>query len=176
MNSFVFDLNDESSIERLYQIVKDYFKKSSIGYNSLGYDEDDFIQDTVISLYSILKNQSNVNESLIKRCIKLKKYEIFRKFYYKKNQVNNVGFQDIETIANIIESENNELDDVECKSLIDDFNSTLSKIEKKIFKLMLKGFEVKEIGEILNLSDKMIYVYKKRICEKYKKFISSLEK
>lgn len=165
--------------EKLYKRVSPRLKRIAGFYNGRGYsfDRDDLYQEMCSHLWSNFKDgvPERLNDAyIIKGC----EFHILNYMRKEKEKIRRVSMEEPinengdtlrESLAGNVES----LDKTADKKFLVDYimNNGFSRREKDIFRLLLKGYTVRETGERLGISHVMVVKLKNRLISKVTRLV-----
>ena len=184
--------NDEDAMSLLLDKYKELIKKLLLKkvrlFKSLKIDID-FVYTMCIealdeAIYNYNEYSNATFETYVTKIINRKIYNTIKQTFTKKEQVN-VNAVDISEIMINVEKANflldytnepltNMLSNETSNNKFNSIFDCLSKFEKRVLLLMIKGYTESEIKSILNKSNKQIYNTIQRIRKKYKQNIKNL--
>lgn len=155
--------NDEESndilLEKYKPIILSLCKKYYAGFNSVGYELEDFYQEALISFYNSIKKYDSSKDvlfySFVTLCINRSLASFSRKLYVSKNKSLDVNNLDINDYTYCIEDERENPIKKEnykgLESIIKDVIYSLPIEASSIIELKINGFTYKEIGVLLDI-------------------------
>ena len=191
---YMISENDEDANSEIFKKYEPVITKYARKYEKLvegkGIDYNDLFQEGLIGLNSAInnyKNQKNIKFSTFAfMCIERKILSAVKKVNRKKHSILNESF----SIHYQLSDEKSEFEDIlpydksgiedilvmnENKELfLEKINSTLSKLEKKVYELRLRGYTQEEMALELNKSLKSIESALFRMKIKIKKILNEI--
>ena len=155
--------NDEESndilLEKYKPIILSLCKKYYAGFNSVGYELEDFYQEALISFYNSIKKYDSSKDvlfySFVTLCINRSLASFSRKLCIYKNKSLDTNNLDINDYTYCIEDERENPIKKEnykgLESIIKDVIYSLPIESSSIIELKINGFTYKEIGVLLDI-------------------------
>lgn len=195
-NELVFLANDNNEdainliIDKYSKLINTILNEFTKIYNIVGIDRLDLFQEGLIGLINAIRTFRKEKDVLFytyaSKCIKYSILSEIRKSFRNKNKILNSSYsldllyddssESLYDIIKDIESDpsniiiNNESYD----ELFNNINSLLSKNEKEIFNLKIKGLSNREIALLLEKDSKYVENSLFRINRKYKKNLTKV--
>lgn len=163
-----------NNFDLIVEKVNSFVNKIKVYYNPLCYDREDILQDTVMSIFSIIQEKSKINENELNFLMQIEIKKIYRKFYRKKSQnySNTLLFSALQSTD--LKSEDKNIDKVEFQDLIKKLKKLSTNKEKLIIDYLYLGYSVNEISNLLNCSNKTVYYYISRIRKNLEKLLEKI--
>ncbi|NOZ64013.1 MAG: sigma-70 family RNA polymerase sigma factor [Caldiserica bacterium] len=161
----------------LYEKVSPRLKKIALRYRGSSYfiDSDDLYQEMCMHLWDRFKNgmPEDMNEAYVIRGCEFHILNFLRKTRDKAIvlSLDRPFNEENDTLQDILSDTGESLERyLDRKMLLDKIrNNGLSRREKEVFLLLLKGYTLREIGKELGISHVMVNKFKQRIIKKWQK-------
>lgn len=182
--------NDETAYNLLYEKYKPYVinlaNKYARTYTNYGIDINDFILEGYIGLDNSIKKYMNYDDykfqGLVSTCINRQMQNLVKQARLKRNHILNnslyyetvnknqdIDYLEIKEDKNGINPEKKLIEIESANDLYNKLSTELKGIELDVFKLKAKGYNNKEISEILNKTVRAVNNAITRIKKKYNK-------
>jgi len=159
------------NFDLIIEKVNDFINRINVYYNPLCYDKEDILQDIVMSIYSIIREKSKINDKELNFLMKIEIKKVYRKFYKKKSQ-NYSNTLLLNSLQNIdLKSDDENMIRIEYEDLLNRLKKVSTKKEQQIINYLYNGYSINEISELLNCSNKTVYYYLSRIRKNLKNLL-----
>lgn len=182
--------NDETAYNLLYEKYKPYVinlaNKYARTYTNYGIDINDFILEGYIGLDNSIKKYMNYDDykfqGLVSTCINRQMQNLVKQARLKRNHILNnslyyetvnknqdIDYLEIKEDKNGINPEEKLIEIESTNDLYNKFSAKLKGLELEVFKLKARGYNNREIAEILNKPVRAVNNAITRIKKKYNK-------